>query len=100
MRIEQGQYFVTGACIALVCEGNGSAHCGAVSPELSCVRLKGVSICFNILKSALCGNYINFGVLRLYGDAALDNALEVFIKLLLSLPLKNLMVCMACCGCA
>lgn len=62
------------------------------SPELVSFRLKGVAICFNILKSALCGNYVNFGVLRLYGDAALDSALDVFIKLLLSLPLKNLMV--------
>ena len=55
-------------------------------------RLKGISICFNILKSALCGNYVNFGVLKLYGDTALDRALDVFIKMLISLPLKNLLV--------
>ena len=56
------------------------------------LRLKGISICFNILRSALCGNYVNFGVLKLYGDTALDRALGVFIKMLISLPLKNLLV--------
>eukprot|EP00731_Ephydatia_muelleri_P021099 Em0013g826a len=54
-------------------------------------KLKGVSICFNMLKAALCGNYVNFGVLRLYGDSALDEALNMFVKLLISIPLKNLL---------
>ncbi len=45
-----------------------------------------------MLRSALCGNYVNFGVLRLYGDQALDKALNMFIKLLVSIPLKNLLV--------
>lgn len=56
------------------------------------IKLKGVSICFNMLKAALCGNYVNFGVLRLYGDTALDQALNMFVKLLISIPLKNLLV--------
>ena len=55
-------------------------------------RLKGVAICFNMLKAALCGNYVNFGVLRLYGDTALDKALDMFVKLLVSIPLKSLLV--------
>ena len=55
-------------------------------------RLKGISVCFNMLKAALCGNYVNFGVFRLYGDSALDKALNMFVKLLLSIPLKNLLV--------
>lgn len=56
------------------------------------IRLKGISICFGILRSALCGSYVNFGVLKLYGDTAMDSAMDVFIKLLISLPLKNLLV--------
>lgn len=56
------------------------------------LKLKGVSICFSMLKSALCGGYVNFGVFRLYGDTALDNALNIFVKLLLSIPQPDLLV--------
>ncbi|OXA43995.1 Exportin-7 [Folsomia candida] len=41
--------------------------------QLYPLKLKGISICFLMLKAALCGNYVNFGVFRLYGDEALDN---------------------------
>ena len=54
--------------------------------------MKGISICFVMLKAALCGNYVNFGVFRLYGDSALDEALKMFVKLLVSIELKNLLV--------
>lgn len=56
------------------------------------MKLKGISICFSMLKAALCGNYVNFGVFRLYGDEALDNALNTFVKLLLSIPQSDLLV--------
>jgi exportin-7 len=55
------------------------------------LKLKGMAICFNMLKAALCGNYVNFGVLRLYGDTALDKTLDMFVKLLVSVPLKSLL---------
>ena len=29
------------------------------------LKLKGISICFSMLKAALCGSYVNFGVFRL-----------------------------------
>ena len=28
------------------------------------LKLKGISICFSMLKAALCGSYVNFGVFR------------------------------------
>lgn len=56
------------------------------------MKLKGISICFSMLKAALCGSYVNFGVFRLYGDEALDNALNTFVKLLLSIPQSDLLV--------
>lgn len=56
------------------------------------MKLKGVSVCFSMLKAVLSGNYVNFGVFRLYGDNALDNALQTFIKLLLSIPHSDLLV--------
>ncbi|XP_041371289.1 exportin-7-like isoform X1 [Gigantopelta aegis] len=55
------------------------------------LKLKGISICFSMLKAALCGNYVNFGAFRLYGDNALDNALGMFVKLLLSVPQSDLL---------
>lgn len=56
------------------------------------LKLKGISICFSMLKATLCGSYVNFGVFRLYGDEALDNALNIFVKLLLSIPQSDLLV--------
>ncbi|XP_052757223.1 exportin-7-B isoform X2 [Galleria mellonella] len=59
--------------------------------QMYAMKLKGISLCFSILKAALCGNYANFGVFRLYGDEALDNALNMFVKLLLSIPHSDLL---------
>ena len=43
-----------------------------------------------MLKAALSGSYVNFGVFRLYGVDALDNALNTYVKLLLSIPQTDL----------
>ncbi|CAH2275086.1 exportin-7 isoform X2 [Pelobates cultripes] len=59
--------------------------------QLYVLKLKGISICFSVLKAALSGSYVNFGVFRLYGDEALDNALQTFVKLLLSVPHSDLL---------
>lgn len=45
-----------------------------------------------MLKAALSGGYVNFGVLRLYGDDALDSAIRIFVKLLESVEQRDLMV--------
>jgi len=45
-----------------------------------------------MLKAALSGNYVNFGVFRLYGDTALDDTFQTFVKLLLSITQNNLLV--------
>lgn len=62
------------------------------------MKLKGISICFNILKWSLSGGYVNFGVFQLYNDRALNDALEMFIKLLLSFQQSDLIVmhCFLC----
>ena len=44
------------------------------------------------LQAALCGGYVNFGVFRLYGDTALDDALGTFVKMLMSIPQSDLLV--------
>lgn len=74
-------------------EGNRILTLGEVpKDQVYGVKLKGVSVCFAMLKAVLSGNYVNFGVFRLYGDDALDNALQTFIKLLLSIPHSDLLV--------
>ena len=67
-------------------------HADIPDDKMYALKLKGISVCFVMLKEALCGNYVNFGVFRLYGDDALDKALNMFIKLLISIPLKTLLV--------
>lgn len=64
--------------------------------QLYPMRLKGISICFTILKAALCGNYVNFGVCKLYGDETLENVLNVTTKLILTIPQSDLMVSVCC----
>lgn len=60
------------------------------------MKLKGIAICFGMLKAALCGSYVNFGVFRLYNDEALDNALKIFVKMLLAIPQSDLLVSFCC----
>lgn len=56
------------------------------------MRLKGMAVCFLMLKAILCGNYVNFGVFKLYGDSALDNVLNTTTKMILSIPHSDLLV--------
>lgn len=56
------------------------------------MKLKGISICFSILKLALSGSYVNFGVFELYGDNALNDALNIAIKLILSISISDILV--------
>lgn len=81
-------------CFVFLRVGNRILTLGEVpKDQVYGVKLKGVSVCFAMLKAVLSGNYVNFGVFRLYGDDALDNALQTFIKLLLSIPHSDLLVC-------
>ncbi|RUP42678.1 Xpo7 protein [Jimgerdemannia flammicorona] len=52
----------------------------------------GISVCFTILTRTLSGRYVNFGVFPLYGDKALDHALEIFFQMMLSIPMGDMMV--------
>ncbi|WJX11071.1 hypothetical protein P8452_01723 [Trifolium repens] len=53
-------------------------------------KYKGISICLIILERALSGNFVNFGIFELYGDRALIDALDIIIKLMLSIPLGDI----------
>ncbi|XP_024031073.1 exportin-7 [Morus notabilis] len=54
-------------------------------------KYKGIWICLTILTRALSGNYVNFGVFELYGDRALADALNVALKMILSVPLAEIL---------
>ena len=56
------------------------------------LKYKGVAICTTILARCLDGGYVNFGVFSLYGDPALDLAMDVAFKLLLSIPSDEISV--------
>ena len=41
--------------------------------------------------TAMSGNYVNFGVFELYGDRALDDALDIALKMVLSIPAADIL---------
>jgi exportin-7 len=59
-------------------------------PEIYKKRYKGLALSLNVLNSALGGNYVCFGVFELYNDRALDNALDVALRMALTVPLDDL----------
>lgn len=46
--------------------------------------------CYFFLVAALSGNFVNFGIFELYGDRALVDALDITVKLILSIPLADI----------
>ncbi|RCH78939.1 Exportin 7, partial [Rhizopus stolonifer] len=54
-------------------------------------KYRGIASCFSILSKCLGGRYINFGVLWLYRDKAIDEALDMIIQLMLNIPLDDLL---------
>ncbi|KAK4410871.1 Exportin-7-B [Sesamum angolense] len=54
-------------------------------------KYKGIWISLTILSRALAGNYVNFGVFELYGDRALADALDIALKMTLSIPLADIL---------
>lgn len=77
----------------LICiYGNRILHLDVPRDRLYPMRLKGIAICFLILKNSLGGNYVNCGVFKLYGDDTLDNVLNIIAKLILSIQQNDLIV--------
>lgn len=54
-------------------------------------KYKGISQCFSIMSKCLGGRYINFGVLWLYQDKAINEALDMLIQLMLDIPIDDLL---------
>jgi exportin-7 len=54
-------------------------------------KYKGIRLMLNVLTNALSGNYVNFGVFKLYNDPALQNALDVSLQICLQIPLTDIL---------
>jgi exportin-7 len=59
--------------------------------RLTITVYKGIWICLKILRNALQGGFVNYGVFLLYKDPALANALSIVFKLMFSVPLNQVM---------
>ncbi|XP_059653720.1 uncharacterized protein LOC132300582 isoform X1 [Cornus florida] len=59
--------------------------------DIYAFKYKGIWISLTILSRALAGNYVNFGVFELYGDRALADALDITLKMTLSIPLADIL---------
>lgn len=75
---------------AICCYGSRILTLDVPKDQQYPMRLKGISVCFIMLKAALSGNYVNFGVFKLYGDDTLDNVLSIAAKLIVSIPRRDL----------
>ncbi|KAL9265012.1 Exportin-7-B-like protein [Drosera capensis] len=74
----------------LVAYGSRIMSCPNVA-DIYSFKYKGIWICLTILTRALVGNYCNFGVFELYGDSALVDALDIALKMTLSIPLADVL---------
>ncbi|XWS08203.1 hypothetical protein CRYUN_Cryun41cG0059600 [Craigia yunnanensis] len=59
--------------------------------DIYAFKYKGIWISLTILARGLAGNYVNFGVFELYGDRALSDALDIALKMTLSIPLSDIL---------
>ena len=69
--------------------GNQKLKDTRVTNDIYKERYKGIGICFSILTNLLSGRYVAIGVMPLYGDTALTNALNIVVELLKSLPVTD-----------
>jgi len=63
-------------------------HSGDIYTE----RYKSLAHCFTILTRTMEGQYVNFGVFKLYNDSCFMDVLTVMVKFARSIPLDELMV--------
>lgn len=80
----------------ICCYGNRILSIDVPKDQIYQMRFKGISVCFLMLKAILCGNYVNLGVFKLYGDNAFDSVMNTAAKLILSIPHKDLLVSFCC----
>jgi exportin-7 len=76
---------------AIICAYGSCILQVPVQRDIYMEKYKGIRLMLNTLTNALSGGYVNFGVFRLYGDPALQNALDVTLQLCLQIPTSDIM---------
>jgi exportin-7 len=71
----------------------GGPDAVAKNSSIDAYRLlyKGAWVCMQMFSRALAGNYVNFGVFALYGDSALSDAMSICFRLLVAIPIDELL---------
>ncbi|KAJ3343144.1 Exportin 7 [Gonapodya sp. JEL0774] len=54
-------------------------------------KFKGISVCLSIMRLSIAGRYVPFGVFDLYQDRALDTAVDVVCRMMLDVPLDDIL---------
>ena len=80
------------ASAAIVAYGSRVATLAPTPAALYPQKYKGISIALSLFSRCLDGGYVNFGVFSLYGDPALANAFGTVLKLMLQIPVEEIMV--------
>ena len=80
------------ASAAIVAYGGRIATLAPQPHEAYPNKFKGVAAALSIFSHCLDGGYVNFGVFALYGDPALSAAFETVLKLMLAVPVDEVMV--------
>ena len=76
---------------AIICAYGSRILQVPVQQNIYLEKYKGIRLMLNTLTNALSGNYVNFGVFSLYNDQALENALDVSLRLCLNIPLNDVL---------
>jgi exportin-7 len=56
------------------------------------LRYKNYVNCLNVIRWSMSGGFVNFGVFRLYGDSAVEDMIQVFFHIIVTVPLADLLV--------
>jgi exportin-7 len=75
----------------IVCSYGSRILALPVMSDIYIEKYKGIRLMLNVLTMALSGNYVNFGVFSLYEDPALQNVLDVSLRLCLQIPLADVL---------
>lgn len=76
---------------AIICAYGSRILQVPVQQSIYLEKYKGIRLMLNTLTNALSGNYVNFGVFSLYNDQALENALDVSLRLCLNISVQDVL---------
>eukprot|EP00658_Telonema_sp_P-2_P070522 TRINITY_DN599_c0_g1_i7.p1 TRINITY_DN599_c0_g1~~TRINITY_DN599_c0_g1_i7.p1 ORF type:complete len:536 (+),score=170.95 TRINITY_DN599_c0_g1_i7:603-2210(+) len=76
----------------IICNFGNQIMAKPVVKDMYTERYKAISQCFIIITRTMEGQYVNFGVFKLYNDTCFMDVLAVLLKFAQTIPLEELMV--------